>query len=211
LKQRGVWSCNVQSIEGPGRPQDRDPKRPSRVDQGRKYCEEKMPDDDRPLLSDPSLTAVVLHAAAAGPVDLDDLERRLGHALDTARQPRPAPGEIRPRIQALCADLAIAGLIEPRGGGFALTGEGRRAVEEHPQGLDRADLMAWPAYAAHVRGLAARTGAPSIAPHDGTHPSAYLEGVAARVAGIAASDNPHPTDTADHLAWENGWAEAEAG
>ena len=170
-----------------------------------------MPDDERPLLSDPSLTALVLHAAAAGPVELDDLERRLNQALATAQQPPADRGEIRPRLQALCADLAIAGLIEPRGGGYALTGGGRRAVAEHPQGLDRADLMAWPAYAAHVQRLAARTGAPSIAPHDGTHPSAYLAGVAARVAGLPAADNPHPVDTADHLAWENGWAEAYAG
>jgi hypothetical protein len=177
---------------------------------GSKQCEETMPDDDRPLLSGPSLTALILHAAEEKPVDLDGLLRRLDRVLEAARATRPAPGETRARLQALCSDLAIAGLVETRGGDFALTAEGRRAVVEHPQGLDRADLMAWPAYAAHVRNLAARTGAPSIAPHDGTNPSAYLEGVSARVAGLATSDNPHPRDTADHLAWENGWEEAEA-
>jgi hypothetical protein len=168
-------------------------------------------DDDRPLLSDPSLTALALHAGAEGPVTIDDLLRRLDTILEAAHEARPDRAEIRPRLQALCADLALAGLVEPRGDGFALTAEGRRAVEEHPQGLDRADLMDWPSFAAHVRTLAARGGTPSIAPHDGTHPTAYLAGVSARIAGLAQSENPYPADTADHVAWENGWGEAEAG
>ena len=40
---------------------------------------------------------------------------------------------------------------------------------------------------------------------------AYLSGLRAYLQGRPLEDNPYPTDTADHLGWENGWSEAHDG
>jgi DNA-binding PadR family transcriptional regulator len=164
---------------------------------------------NHPLLNDPSLTALILHQAAEGPVDVDGLLSALERTLQAAHEPPVTEPEIRPHLHALCADLSIAGLLNPRGGAFALTEAGRAALRDHPGGLDRADLTAWPPFAAHVHRLAAMGPAPDHGPREGNRPDAYLAGAAARVAGLGVTENPHEADSADHLAWESGWSEAE--
>jgi hypothetical protein len=171
-------------------------------------AEASMDPDDHPLLNVPSLTALILRTAAEAPTDPDQLLGRLDGLLATAHEPAADRSTLRPRLQGLAAELAIAGLLVATEGAFALTGRGARAIEEHPGGLDRADLMAWPAYAGHVHRLAARAGTPHVSPGESPHATAYLQGAAARVAELPLADNPHPADAADHLAWENGWAEA---
>ena len=167
-----------------------------------------MPIADHPLLNDPSLTSLILHAAAEGPVEPDALLRRLAALLAQAHEHAEIPpDELRAHLRLLAAELARAGLLTPDPP-HHLTEEGRVALEEHPHGLDRADLAQFPPYAEALHREAAAGGRPEIGPHDGTHPAAYHSGVAARVDGRALSDNPYPPDTSDHLAWENGWAEA---
>jgi restriction endonuclease Mrr len=96
----------------------------------------------------------------------------------------------------------IAGLLEATNGGHALTPLGREALAEHPDGMDRADLAQFPDYAEHIRRQAALA-----RPREDPHQAAYLQGAAARVAGRSLTDNPHPPETGDHGAWEDGWSE----
>ena len=162
-------------------------------------------DDDHPLLSAPSLVAAILHAAAGGPADVDRVAGRVEAALEAAREGWDVSGDdLRREIQALCDDLVITGLVTPSEGGYRLTERGREAVAEHPQGLDRADLAQWPEYAEHVHRLAT-----TAKPKDDPHRAAYNQGASARIAGRPVTDNPHPPDTADHGAWEDGWAEVD--
>lgn len=162
-------------------------------------------DDDHPLLSVPSLVAAILHSTAVGAAGLDKIVGRVENALETAHESANVSGEeIRREIQALCDDLVIAGLLTGSEDGYRLTARGRQAVADHPQGLDRADLAQWPEYAEQVHRLAA-----SAKPKDDPHRAAYNQGASARIARRPVTDNPHPPDTADHGAWEDGWAEVD--
>ena len=62
--------------------------------------------------------------------------------------------------------------------------------------------MAYPEFARYIRGLDLR--------RTGLDPRAggYDQGFYAYWNGEGPADNPHPPDSADHLAWENGWSEA---
>lgn len=161
--------------------------------------------DDHPLLNTPSLVAAILHAAAAGPAGLERIASKVEGALQTANEDAGVPeGWLRRELQSICDDLMIAGLVTHSDAGFRLTARGREAVAEHPQGLDRSDLAQWPEYAEHVHRLAA-----TAKPKDDPHHAAYNQGASARVAGRPVTDNPHPPDTADHGAWEDGWAEVD--
>jgi hypothetical protein len=163
-----------------------------------------MTPDDQPLLNVPSLVALILHEAAARRVDADSLVDRLDGLLAQAHEHREVPREtLRAELQALCDDLTIARLLAAEDGGHALTERGREALDTHPEGMDRADLARYPEYAEHVRRQAALT-----ARREDAHHAAYLQGVAARVAGRSLTDNPHPPEAGDHGAWEDGWSEA---
>jgi restriction system protein len=48
-------------------------------------------------------------------------------------------------------------------------------------------------------------------PKEDPHLSAFEAGLRAFNEGQSFGDNPHPTDSADHLAWECGWSEARDG
>ncbi len=97
--------------------------------------------------------------------------------------------------------LREAGLIEAGDGHWALTARGRAALAEHPQGMDLADLAAYPDFAAFLE-RRGRRGRPE------PRSDGYDEGFAARRAGKAFTDNPYGFGSADHLGWENGWCEA---
>jgi hypothetical protein len=159
---------------------------------------------EHPLLNTPNLTAILLRSAADGTASLDASFAHLEELLKRAGvNPPVARDEMRGRLKLLQADLALAGLLAPAGPErFGLTRRGRAALDEHPAGLSRADLMAYPEFAAHVaaRGRNHATSDP--------HLRAYDAGFDAFLTGKDASENPHPPDTADHLAWENGWSQA---
>jgi hypothetical protein len=157
-----------------------------------------------PLLNTPNMVAVILREAEAGPATLEDCAARLQALLARADEHPPfGPADVASRLDVLVRYLVEARLLAPeRDGRFALTERGRAALAEHPAGFDTADLMVYPEFARYLRGLVARRG--------GMDPRAggYDEGFYAYWGGQAPADNPYPPDSADHLAWENGWSEA---
>lgn len=158
---------------------------------------------EHPLLNTPSLTAMILHMTDQGPASLEAFAARLDAVLAEAEErPEVTSGEIRDHISALAEDLAAAGILSRQGEAYALTARGRQALDAHPRGFARPDMMEYPEFAARV---AARL------PHgagDDPRPRAYDDGFTARQAGKALEDNPFRADTSDHLAWEAGWSEA---
>jgi hypothetical protein len=155
-----------------------------------------------PLLNTPNLIAVMLRAAAAGTPSVADCAARLHRLLAQAGEtPDVPPAKILRWLDGLRGHLAAARLVHPVGADrFTLTERGRAALAAHPAGFAIDDLMAYPEYAA---GLASRAPAP-LDPGS----AAYDQGFAARQSGRPPTANPHASDTAAHLAWENGWSEA---
>ena len=99
--------------------------------------------------------------------------------------------------------LTEARLLAPGAdGAFTLTERGRAALAEHPEGFDTADLMVYPEFARYIRSLELRRG--PLDPRAG----GYDQGFYAYWTGETPADNPYSPDSADHLAWENGWSEA---
>jgi hypothetical protein len=162
--------------------------------------------DDHPLLNTPSLVALVLRAAEGGGASAETCADRL-EALFRQTDERPEVG--RDEMVARCGKavgwLRAAGLLEARNGRWLLTARGREALAGHPQGMDLADLAAFPEFAdyLHAGDAAARRtgGGQAVA-------TAYDDGFAARHDGAAFTDNPHEFGTADHQLWEKGWCEA---
>lgn len=160
--------------------------------------------DDYPLLSDPSLTTLILHLAEAGDISAETCAARLAALLAQAHEPPPLPAEaIAARLAAHIGQLAIAGLLVPvTPGVWALTDRGRAELRRHPDGTDASDLARYPEYAAHIRNAAG--GAAQADPRA----VSYDEGYEARRDGRPYTANPHPPSTADYLSWENGWMQA---
>ncbi|UWQ81116.1 hypothetical protein K3725_09005 [Leisingera sp. S132] len=164
-----------------------------------------MFENDFPLLSAASLTALIIHKAGSGPVTLESCET----ALDTLfQQASEAPGlptaERRSRLAGHLADLETACILEPLGPGlWQLTRRGRRALEQHPEGLDQTDLARYPEFATNLRLTAHKP--------CGMDPrgARFDEGFRAGMTGQPITANPHAFDTADHQAWESGWSEAQ--
>lgn len=158
---------------------------------------------EHPLLNTPSLTALILHLTDQGPATIEALAARLDAVLAEAQErPDVTPAEIRDRIAALAEDLAAARLLERDGAAYVLTPRGRKALDDHPEGFARPDMMQYPEFAARVVGQL---------PHgagDDPRPRAYDDGFTAQQSGEALEDNPFRPDTIDHLAWESGWSEA---
>jgi hypothetical protein len=124
--------------------------------------------------------------------------------LDRADEHPPfGPEDVASRLRMLIRYLIEANLLADAGGGaVATTARGRAALAEHPQGLDTADLMAYPEFARYIRGLELRRAAMD------PRANGYDQGFYAYWSGELPADNPYPPDSADHLAWENGWSEA---
>ena len=161
-----------------------------------------------PLLNTPHLMLVILREASAGETTPEACAVRLQELLSMADEHPPyGEAEIRGRLDVLCRYLAEAGLVEPvegEGHRIRITPRGREALREHPQGFDLAELMAYPEFARFIRSLARSRAEGRMDPRT----PAYDEGFAAYRAGARLADNPHPSDSVDHLAWENGWFEA---
>jgi hypothetical protein len=157
-----------------------------------------------PLLNTPNLVVTILRAAREGPATLAGCLARLQALLDRADEHPPfGSEEVAGRLGVLIRYLAEARLLL-RGdeGSFTASERGRRALSEHPEGFDTADLMVYPEFARYIRSLALRR-----APLD-ARAGGYDQGFSAYWSGASPSDNPHSPDSADHLAWENGWSEA---
>lgn len=159
-----------------------------------------MFDNDYPLLHAPQLMALILHRAEHGPATLADCLSRLRALLDQAGEKPPLSAqEIERRVAGHVGDLTAARLIEPAGGGFAITDRGREALRRHPLGFDRADLMEYPEFAATVRARAHHAAGMD------SRAASFDEGYSARRAGQGFTENPYTLNTVDHIAWENGW------
>lgn len=163
-----------------------------------------MTDDETPLLSTPSLTALILRQAKAGPVTLDGLAAALDALFGVAREAPVLTADQRlARLSGNLRDLAIARLLEPAGdGAWRLTDRGRDALILNPEGVDASELVGYPEFAAHIR---ATQGVPA-----GMDPRAasYDEGYDAGRAGQSFTLNPYTPNTVDHQSWENGWMQA---
>jgi len=157
-----------------------------------------------PLLNAPNMVVTILRAASEAPATLADCAARLQALLDRADEHPPfGPEDMASRLQMLIRYLIEAKLLQPApDGSFTATGRGRAALADHPEGFDTPDLMIYPEFASYIRGLELRR-----APLD-PRAGGYDEGFYAYWTGASPADNPHPPDSADHLAWENGWSEA---
>ena len=155
-------------------------------------------DEEPVLLHEPNLMLALLRSAAFAAAGIEDAIARLRANLALAGEPAPAdPVELRQRLAHALASLDRAGAVAPAGEGrFRLTAAGAKLLAEHPEGVD--ETMLWP------------VGGPSSAAsaHDDPRPRAYRAGLHAFAAGRPIDANPHPSDTPDQLAWENGWSEA---
>ena len=161
-----------------------------------------------PLLNTPHLMLVLLREADRHETTPDACVARLRELLTMADEDPPyGEAEIRARLDVLRRYLAEAELVEPvegEGDRFRITARGREALAEHPQGFDLAELMVYPEFARFIRSLSRARSEGRMDPRT----PAYDEGFAAYRSGARLADNPHPSDTVDHLAWENGWFEA---
>jgi hypothetical protein len=156
-----------------------------------------------PLLNTPSMVVIILRQASEQPATLADCAAELQALLDRADEHPPfGPADMASRLEMLIRYLTEAKLLTPSTEGtVSTTARGRDALAKHPQGFDTADLMIYPEFARYIRGLEVRRG---MDPRAG----GYDQGFYAYWIGDAPADNPYPPDSADHLAWENGWSEA---
>ena len=156
-----------------------------------------------PLLNVPNLVVILLRQGAV-PATVADATAALQALLDrTGEHPPYGRADIAARLGMLVRYLTEARLLAPAGdGAFVTTARGKAALAEHPQGLDTADLMVYPEFARYIGGRDPRR--TPLDPRAG----GYDQGFAAYWSGDGPPDNPYPPDSADHLAWENGWSEA---
>ena len=157
-----------------------------------------------PLLNTPNMVVTILRTASEGRATLAACAARLQALLGQADEHPPfGPEEVASRLDMLIRYLAEAKLVLPGSDGtFTTTERGRAALAEHPEGFDTADLMVYPEFARYLRGLELRRR--PLDPRTG----GYDQGFYAYWTGETPADNPHAPDSADHLAWENGWSEA---
>lgn len=164
-----------------------------------------MFDNDHPLLSTASLTALILHAADKRPVTLQTCSDRLDKLFVQAGK---TPGLSLDDRKALVArhlrQLTIARILEPAEteGSLALTDRGRDALRRHPDGLDQTILATYPEYAEHLQATAHHSA--GMDPRIGS----YDEGFSARLDGQSFDANPYSPNSVDHQTWKNGWAQA---
>lgn len=156
-----------------------------------------------PLLHEADLMLALLRTGDGGVGDLDAAIDRLRRDLNIAGEHPPFTIEdMRAELAAALDDLEQAQFVERKDGTFRTTERGRRALADHPLGIDVTVLMRFAEFRAHV----------AQATHT-AHPAdpmfrAYQWGFAGFLAGRSHADNPHRPDTVMHLAWENGWFEA---
>lgn len=160
--------------------------------------------DESPLLHEPDLMLAMLRVAAAKTGTLDDCIRYLRRLRDCAKVDEPIPeDDLRARLETVKAKLGQAGLLElPPANGFRITSRGRRALADHPDGIDDSVLLQFERFRA-------ASGPGQSSPARGpTPPSRYESGYEAYGVGRTLADNPYPPDARAHLDWANGWSQA---
>ncbi|RDD62816.1 winged helix-turn-helix domain-containing protein [Ferruginivarius sediminum] len=159
--------------------------------------------EEYPLLHYADLMHTLLKTAESGPASLNDAAARLRRDLSLARENPPISGEeMRERLARARRYLAEARLVEDQADGrYRVTDRGRQVLREHPGGIDDSVLAAFPEF----RNFIART---SGGPAQEARMTVYDSGHMAYRRGAGVADNPYPFDSAEHLAWENGWFEA---
>ena len=147
---------------------------------------------------------LALRAAAEAPASLADCRARLDRELARVHERPDVPEPvIVAELGDVIAHLLVASLLAKGDDGhLTLTARGRRVLQAHPMGIDETVLMEFAEYRAYIRAFARRRTV------DDPREARYDEGYAAWQAGQTLTANPYPPDTADHLAWENGWSEA---
>ena len=156
-----------------------------------------------PLLNRPALMLLVLKSAADQPATMRDVRARLDTELARIHERPDVPeAAVGAELEEVAKHLLAARLLERDGEGFALTRRGREVLAAHPLGVDETILAGFPEYRAFIRGFARRRTV------DDPRVPRYDEGFSAQQEGRSLSENPYPRDSADHLAWANGWSEA---
>ncbi len=169
-----------------------------------------MDAEEPTLLHEPDLMAALLCSADPDRNILEAAESWLRQLLAQAGEDadRVDWKEVRRRLETCLVRLVRAGVLEPLTSvRYRLTARGRQLMEETGGAVDETALMAFPEYRAFVaEHQHRRTG-------DDREEDVFLLGMNAFRRGLSPLDNPFPSDTADHLAWENGWfaAHDEAG
>ena len=163
-----------------------------------------------PLINMASVMLAILKTAAQREVVAADcvarLLRNLARVHEDAESQR---AELEQRVALALGELAAAGLIAPGGESrFRLTARGRTVLERHPLGVDETVLAEFGEFREFAKRLSPRP-EESEAPGPKTPANqAYLDGYGACMAGRGMTDNPHPVDTIQHIAWDAGWFEA---
>ncbi len=159
---------------------------------------------EHPALHDAAINLTILRAAARGGRSLVDCVGYFHKHLTQGHEPaRVGRIELLARLQQAKSSLAECRLIERLDDGLLeITERGRKVLREHPLGIDNSVLMTFPEFRAYFQ----RT-SQARAPED-ARPGEFEEGYAAYQEGKLPADNPYETDSAGHLAWENGWFEA---
>jgi restriction system protein len=154
-----------------------------------------------PLLHAADLMLTVLKVGEAGDADLNAALARLQADLEKAKENPPVGrDEMAARLATARLHLGKAGLIEERPESrFRITERGRRALAQHPDGIDETVLMLYPEFRKYLRARVEHA-----EPEDAAI-GAFTEGHAAQLEGRPHFANPYRQDTAAHLSWETGW------
>ncbi len=154
-----------------------------------------------PLLHYPDLMLALLREGERGEAGLNDALGRLEAELSRADEKPPVSREeALARLGVARQRLVEAGLLDDRGEGrYAITERGRKALAEHPDGIDDTVLMGYEEFRAAVSRRAAHD-----EPEDAAG-TAFRQGYSAFLAAQPHAANPHREDTAAHNGWENGW------
>lgn len=163
-----------------------------------------------PLINMANVMLAALKLAAARPAVPGDCVEQIARNLAKVHEnPEAQRAELEARVELAFVELLAAGLIEEvKGGGFQLTARGRTVLENHPMGVDESVLAEFREFRDFVKKHDAPVAGGDAAPLDATSSRAYLDGYGAFGGGKRATENPHPPDMAEHMAWDAGWFEA---
>ncbi|HJS33452.1 MAG TPA: hypothetical protein VJ924_15775, partial [Alphaproteobacteria bacterium] len=160
--------------------------------------------EEYPLLNVPTLMLIVLRAAAAGPVTIEtyraDLDRLLARANE---RPGVSDKDMIAHL-AKARDHLVAARLLTRidADRSVITERGRRALVDHPDGIDDSVLEQFAEFRAYI---AASTKRRTAVDQEVSAAKEYDQGYAAFLAGETQRENPYDFDAAEHLLWDCGW------
>lgn len=166
-----------------------------------------------PLINMANVMLAVLKAAAERPVRQSDcIDRLTRHLRQVREDPELHRPELEAGVQRAVGELSAVGLIEKTPEGrFRLTPRGHTVLEQHPMGVDETVLAEFREFRDFVRRLSPSSQGSkgnSVEAPTLSSTRAYLDGYGTYAAGRPMTENPHPVDTAEHMAWDAGWFEA---